>query len=266
MARIGAARLALWLVLALAVSTPPTPQRRPQQRRRLRFVAAAAAAALPPLDDDPGPATSGVLEARRGTVGFGDAAEEWRGEVVHLSWRPRAFLYKRFLSDAECDHLIALVRFNVAGAALIAFCIRCCCCSCTLCARSSAIAKPCALKHSTPPPTTTPTNKGARPHVGVGRRRQRERRIRRVAAAHVDGGVPRGGADAHRGGDRAPRRARRDGAARKPRAAADPALRARAALRCARAAWLAAGGRRAAAAGRPATPSTLLSLLHLPLS
>ena len=80
MARSGAARLALWLVLALAVSTPPTPQRRPQQRRRFRYVAAAApaAAAPPPLDDDPGPATSGVLEARRGTVGFGDAAEEWR--------------------------------------------------------------------------------------------------------------------------------------------------------------------------------------------
>jgi hypothetical protein len=31
---------------------------------------------------------------------------EWDGEVQQLSWAPRLFLYKRFLSDAECDHLI----------------------------------------------------------------------------------------------------------------------------------------------------------------
>ena len=37
------------------------------------------------------------------------AQEEWRGEVVHLSWSPRAFLLKGFLSDEECDHLIKLV-------------------------------------------------------------------------------------------------------------------------------------------------------------
>ncbi|PWZ57850.1 hypothetical protein Zm00014a_044567 [Zea mays] len=30
--------------------------------------------------------------------------------VVQLSWRPRAFLHKGFLSDAECDHLIALAK------------------------------------------------------------------------------------------------------------------------------------------------------------
>ena len=38
------------------------------------------------------------------------AQEEWRGEVVHLSWSPRAFLLKGLLSDEECDHLIELVR------------------------------------------------------------------------------------------------------------------------------------------------------------
>jgi len=36
--------------------------------------------------------------------------EEWRGEVQHLSWSPRAFLLKGFLSDEECDHLIEMVR------------------------------------------------------------------------------------------------------------------------------------------------------------
>ncbi|XP_066374985.1 probable prolyl 4-hydroxylase 6 isoform X1 [Miscanthus floridulus] len=30
--------------------------------------------------------------------------------VVQLSWRPRAFLHKGFLSDAECDHLIVLAN------------------------------------------------------------------------------------------------------------------------------------------------------------
>ena len=32
--------------------------------------------------------------------------EEWRGEIIQLSWSPRAFLLKGFLSQAECDHII----------------------------------------------------------------------------------------------------------------------------------------------------------------
>lgn len=31
---------------------------------------------------------------------------EWSGEVQHISWQPRVFLYKKFLSDQECDHLM----------------------------------------------------------------------------------------------------------------------------------------------------------------
>lgn len=38
------------------------------------------------------------------------AQEEWRGEIIHLSWSPRAFLLKGFLSDEECEHIIAKVR------------------------------------------------------------------------------------------------------------------------------------------------------------
>lgn len=37
-----------------------------------------------------------------------DAQEDtstWRGEVVRLSWKPRAFLYKKLLTEEECDHL-----------------------------------------------------------------------------------------------------------------------------------------------------------------
>ncbi len=41
--------------------------------------------------------------------------EEWRGEVIHLSWAPRAFLVKNFLSDEECDHLIQKVRGITLG-------------------------------------------------------------------------------------------------------------------------------------------------------
>ena len=45
------------------------------------------------------------------------AQEEWRGEVVEVSWSPRAFLLKSFLSDKECQHFIdkvctKLVRLN----------------------------------------------------------------------------------------------------------------------------------------------------------
>lgn len=35
--------------------------------------------------------------------------EEWRGEVVQLSWKPRAFHIKGFLSEEECDHIINTV-------------------------------------------------------------------------------------------------------------------------------------------------------------
>ena len=31
---------------------------------------------------------------------------EWTGAVEQLSWKPRIFRYKAFLSDEECDHLI----------------------------------------------------------------------------------------------------------------------------------------------------------------
>ena len=34
----------------------------------------------------------------------------WRGEMVELSWRPRATLFKSFLTPEECESLIALVR------------------------------------------------------------------------------------------------------------------------------------------------------------
>lgn len=35
---------------------------------------------------------------------------EWSGRVIPVSWSPRAFLFKDFLTDEECDHLTATVR------------------------------------------------------------------------------------------------------------------------------------------------------------
>ncbi|RLN42275.1 putative prolyl 4-hydroxylase 7 [Panicum miliaceum] len=52
------------------------------------------------LADGLGPATA----ASRGAGAFDPS------RVVQLSWRPRAFLHKGFLTDAECDHLIALAK------------------------------------------------------------------------------------------------------------------------------------------------------------
>lgn len=37
------------------------------------------------------------------------AQEEWRGEIEQLSWKPRAFLAKGFLSEEEADHIINMV-------------------------------------------------------------------------------------------------------------------------------------------------------------
>lgn len=53
---------------------------------------------------------AGVIMGSGKTVGFGELEEEWRGEVIRLSWSPRAFLLKGFLTDDECKHLIKEVR------------------------------------------------------------------------------------------------------------------------------------------------------------
>ena len=32
--------------------------------------------------------------------------ELWRGEVQQISWKPRAFVLKNFMSTEECDYLV----------------------------------------------------------------------------------------------------------------------------------------------------------------
>eukprot|EP00775_Hariotina_reticulata_P001675 gene1675-2018_t len=40
------------------------------------------------------------------SIGYGELEEEWRGEIEQLSWKPRAFVARGFLSDEECQHII----------------------------------------------------------------------------------------------------------------------------------------------------------------
>ncbi|GMH44394.1 hypothetical protein BSKO_12346 [Bryopsis sp. KO-2023] len=53
------------------------------------------------------PPPKGVIEGTGNTVGYGELKEEWRGEVIQISWAPRAFLLKNFLSMEECEYLKA---------------------------------------------------------------------------------------------------------------------------------------------------------------
>jgi len=45
--------------------------------------------------------------------------EEWRGRVSPVSWSPRAFVYEGLLTDAECDHLIALATPTMANSTVV---------------------------------------------------------------------------------------------------------------------------------------------------
>ena len=42
---------------------------------------------------------------------FAALQDHWTGEVIELSWEPRAFLFKKFMTDQECDHLIEKVSY-----------------------------------------------------------------------------------------------------------------------------------------------------------
>ena len=46
--------------------------------------------------------------AREPRAGAGAVREETAPRVTTLSWTPRVFLYENFLSDEECEHMIAL--------------------------------------------------------------------------------------------------------------------------------------------------------------
>ncbi|EIE19822.1 hypothetical protein COCSUDRAFT_25518 [Coccomyxa subellipsoidea C-169] len=54
------------------------------------------------------------------TIGLGaDGKEEWRGEVIEVSWSPRAFLLKGFLKEAECEHLISKAKPSMVKSTVV---------------------------------------------------------------------------------------------------------------------------------------------------
>lgn len=59
------------------------------------------------------PIPMGVLQGTGSTIGYGISKEEWRGESIQLSWSPRVFVLKGFLTEEECEHLKKLVRQHV---------------------------------------------------------------------------------------------------------------------------------------------------------
>ena len=50
------------------------------------------------------------VQTHPGTASFCTLQEDWRGEILQLSWAPRSFVLKGFLSEEECDHLIKLAK------------------------------------------------------------------------------------------------------------------------------------------------------------
>lgn len=64
-------------------------------------------------------AATGFSVTPGGTMGYGILQEEWRGQVLRLSWRPRAYLFKHFLSDEECDHLIAISKDQLTKSTVV---------------------------------------------------------------------------------------------------------------------------------------------------
>ncbi|KAL3132857.1 hypothetical protein ABBQ38_006782 [Trebouxia sp. C0009 RCD-2024] len=53
-------------------------------------------------------------------LAFGEhGKDKWRGEVVELSWEPRAFLFKKFMTDEECDSIIAKAKPSMTKSSVV---------------------------------------------------------------------------------------------------------------------------------------------------
>lgn len=53
-------------------------------------------------------------------LGFGEhGKDKWIGEVVELSWQPRAFLFKKFLTDEECEHIINKAKPSMTKSSVV---------------------------------------------------------------------------------------------------------------------------------------------------
>eukprot|EP01026_Neomeris_dumetosa_P079404 TRINITY_DN86746_c0_g1_i4.p1 TRINITY_DN86746_c0_g1~~TRINITY_DN86746_c0_g1_i4.p1 ORF type:complete len:349 (-),score=30.08 TRINITY_DN86746_c0_g1_i4:213-1193(-) len=64
-------------------------------------------------------APAGVVQGTGNTVGIGQGKEQWRGEIIRLSWEPRAYLLKNFLSDEECEYLVSYSKNKLEDSIVI---------------------------------------------------------------------------------------------------------------------------------------------------
>lgn len=52
-------------------------------------------------------------------VAYGRGKVEWRGEIVQLSWSPRAYHLKGLLSDEECEHIKKISKDQLAASDVV---------------------------------------------------------------------------------------------------------------------------------------------------
>ena len=110
--------LALCAVVRVAAAADPPPGSAPPEEMVLVYGENAVSSCIADVHCG-APAQNSARAAARATLAAPPdeppdapraAQEEWRGKVVRLSWRPRAYLWKNLLTEEECDHLTTLVR------------------------------------------------------------------------------------------------------------------------------------------------------------
>lgn len=102
------------------------------------------------------------------------------GWIEQLSWHPRAYLYHNFLTPAEADHLIELVRVARVVASLWSW-LHSGCCVAAPASQGGCCVAPCSLLT-----TAAPRAVQARPHI-----RKSEVRRHRTGAGHAPAAVTR---------------------------------------------------------------------------
>jgi prolyl 4-hydroxylase len=50
------------------------------------------------------------------------AQNEWHGEILQLSWSPRAYHLKGFLTEAECEHIKDIVSSSTTASTVSQYC------------------------------------------------------------------------------------------------------------------------------------------------
>lgn len=62
---------------------------------------------------------AGIITGTGHSVGYGELEEEWRGEVINLSWSPRLFYLKGLLTDEECEYIKEKAKEHMTKSAVV---------------------------------------------------------------------------------------------------------------------------------------------------